>query len=171
MNIDKDRYESAAASRKVDFIIKLSLFIVLIIVATVIAIMMRKNSTALIAAIFAGGWFVFSLYRIAKQSRPRDLFSKEYTGRVVRIHTEPIGKDRRDTNAELYIAKDGGGIEVILGLSNECARAYQKDDRVIHIRGTICPIITSRTPDVIPCPICAMPHTTRKGAKCPYCNS
>lgn len=171
MNIDKDRYESAATSRKVDFIIKLSLFIILIIVSIAIVIIMRSNPTALIVGIVAAGWFIFSLYRIIKASRPRDLFSMEYTGRVVKIHTEPVGKDRRDTRAELYIAKDGGGVEVILGLSNECARIYHKDDKVLHIRGTICPLITSREPDVIPCPVCAMPHTVKRGAKCPYCNS
>ena len=132
---------------------------------------MRENGTALIAGAVAGIWFCFSLYRIIKSARPKDLFSKEYSGTVVKIHTEPVGRDRRDDHGELYIAKDGGGVEVILGLKNECATAYKKGDKVVHIRGTICPIITSREIDIIPCPICAMPHTIRRSAKCPYCNS
>ncbi len=171
MNIDKDRYESVATTRKTDFLIKLSIFIILIVVSIIIAITMRDNGTALIAGIVATGWFIFSLYRIIKSSRPRDLFSKEYTGRVVKIHTEPLGKDRRDAHAELYIAKDGGGVEVIVGLSNECAKIYHKDDKVLHIKGTICPLITNRELEVMPCPVCAMPHTVKRGAKCPYCNS
>lgn len=171
MNIDKERYESAATTKRVDFIIKLSLFIILIIASIVIAITMRDNGTALIAAAVAGVWFLFSLYRIIKAARPKDLFSREYTGKVVKIHTEPVGRDRQDNHAELYIAKDGGGVEVILGLKNESAQIYKKGDRVFHIRGTICPIILEREVDIIPCPVCAMPHTVKKGARCPYCNS
>ena len=171
MTIEKDRYESAASSRRVDFIIKLSLFITLITVSVVVAIIMRENSTALIAGVVAALWFAFSLYRVIKAARPKDLFSKEYFGRVVRVHTEPVGRDRKDIHAELYIAKDGGGVELITGISNECALAYKKGDRVLHIKGTICPIILDRDVPIIPCPICAMPHTKRAGARCPYCNS
>ena len=164
--IDKDRYEAAARARKTDFFIKLILFSVLILSAVAVGIALIENRAAVLAALVAAAWCAYSLYKTVRESRPWDLFSTEYTGYVVKIHTGTA-----PGTAELYIAKDGGGVVLIRALSAECAKCYKLRDRVHHIRGTTCPIITGRECELIPCPICAKPHTARTAKKCPYCNS
>lgn len=174
MTLDKERYEAAAGQRRVDFIIKVVLFAGLIIASGVVIALMYENITATLAGAVALVWFIFSLVRVIKNSHPRELFSDEYEGKVVKVHINEHSAARRTpkpATAELYIAKSATEVVLISGLPSEAAECYRKGDRVLHIKGTLAPVILDRDISVIPCPVCAKTHIYRQNSKCPHCNS
>ncbi len=167
---DKERYESAASKCRVDFIIKLVIFAAFIIASIfVIAFSYDKPVTVIIAAV-AIAWFGFSLYRVIKESHPVSLFSPEYTGKVVKVYAERDPKSLTAPISEIYVAKEGGEIEVCRSLPYDTAKIYKIGDGVFHVKGTLCPIITDRECSAFPCPICAKLRT-RQGKKCDKCGS
>ena len=168
---ERERYEVAARSRRTDFIIKMVLFSAIIIAALVLAYFFRENTVYLIAALFAAAWSVWSLVRVIRLARPGDLFSAEYEGRVVSVYTN-IRSGRGAPLGEIYVLPDGATEPILIGsLPSDSAACYAAGDRVLHLKGTVCPIILGRTPSLIPCPVCAKAHTQRQSAKCPHCGA
>lgn len=167
---DKERYESAAGKSRVDFIIKLVIFAAFIIASIVVIVFAYNKPITVIIAAVAIAWFGFSLYKVIKESRPVSLFSPEYTGTVVKIYAEYDRKSMTKPVSEIYVAKSDGEVEVCSSLPKETAAVYKTGDAVFHVKGTLCPIITSREPSAFPCPICAKLRT-RQSKKCDKCGS
>ena len=168
----KERYEAAASARRVDFIIKMVLFSAIIAGALVLAVIKMAEPVYLIAALVAAAWSVWSLVRVIRLARPRDLFSKEYEGRVVSVYTNLRGNGATPAIGEIYVLCDNCTSPTLIGaIPSDSAACYQIGDRVLHIKGTICPIILDRAPSVTPCPICAKAHTRHQSTRCPHCGA
>lgn len=171
MTTDKLRYEEAASKRRTDFIIKLVIFAIFII-ASAVAVFFSLNKPAyLIIEAIAIIWFVFSLCKMIKESNPVSLFTPEYEGTVVKVYPQTNPKSRTDHVSEIYVAADDGTLYEITSLPIETARVYRVGDRVLHIDGTLCPVIISRELEYHPCPICGKNNRAGMLKKCDRCSS
>ena len=171
MTPDKIRYEDAASKRRTDFIIKLVIFAIFIIASAVaIPFSLDKPVYILIEAV-AVIWFSFSLYKMIKESNPVSLFAPEYEGTVVKVYAETDKKRPANPISEIYVASSDGKIYTTSYLPVEAARVYRVGDKVLHIKGTLCPVITSRTLEYHPCPICGKNIRANTPKKCERCSS
>ena len=138
-----------------------------------LAVLFRADPVYLIAALVAAVWSVWSLIRVIRLARPRDLFSPEYEGRVVSVYTNITDGGKAATPlGEVYVLRDGEAEPTLIGnIPSDSAACYAVGDRVLHIKGTVCPLVLRRTLSVIPCPVCSKTHTLRQSAKCPHCGA
>lgn len=171
MTTDKLRYEEAASKRRTDFIIKLVIFAIFIIASAVAVFFSLDRPIYLLIEAIAIIWFVFSLCKMIKESSPVSLFAPEYEGTVVKVYPQTNPKSPTDHVSELYVAADDGTLYEITSLPIETARVYRVGDRVLHIDGTLCPVIISRELEYHPCPICGKNNRAGMIKKCDRCSS
>ena len=171
MTPDKIRYEEAASKRRTDFIIKLIIFAIFIIISIVAVFFSLNNLPYLLIEGIAIVWFAFSLVKMIKESNLSSLFAPEYEGKVVKIYAETDPKSPLKPISEIYVATADGKLYEISALPIEAARVYRVGDTVFHIDGTLCPIITSRQLEYHPCPICGKNNRVSASKKCERCAS
>ena len=171
MTPDKARYEDAASKRRTDFIIKLVIFAIFIIASTVAVFFSLNKIEYLLIEAVAIIWFAFSLYKMIKESNPASLFAPEYEGTVVKVYAETDRKSPSKPISEIYVATADGKIYEVTSLPVEAARAYRVGDTVFHIKGTLCPVITSRQLEYHPCPICGKNDRASTPKRCERCAS
>lgn len=171
MTPDKQRYEDAAGKHRTDFIIKLVIFAAFIIASAVVIVFSYNKPMYVIIAGIAILWFGFSLYKMIKDSHPASLFAPEYEGTVVKIYAETDKKHPQNPISELYVATSEGKLFTTVALPIDTARAYRVGDKVLHIKGTLCPVITSRQTEFHPCPICGKSTRANSTKKCEKCAS
>ena len=171
MTPDRERYEEAAAKRRTDFIIKLTIFAVFIVASTVAIFFSLDKLVYILVEVVAVVWFGFSLYKMIKESHVPSIFAPEYEGTVVKVYATTDEKHKYDPVSEIYVAADSGKLYITTALPIDAARAYKVGDRVLHIKGTVCPIITSRALEFHPCPICAKMQRSNNTKRCDKCAS
>ncbi|MBO5946048.1 MAG: hypothetical protein J6Q69_05515 [Clostridia bacterium] len=175
MTFDKERYELAAKQGKTDFIIKVVTHAILIAVSISIAVLMYYEIMAVVTASISALWLAYSLYRMICKAHPSAIFSREYEGKIVKIHVEKLtsaDEGRGKTAmAEIYIAKNATEVEMLKDIPKKAAECYHVGDRVFHIKGTRCPVILDRDPSLYACPLCAsvITNSTQNMKKCPQC--
>lgn len=171
MTPDRNRYEDAASKRRTDFIIKLVIFAIFIIASAVAIFFSLDKPVYILIEAVAVIWFGFSLYKMIKDSNLASLFAPEYEGTVVKVYAETDKKHPENPISEIYVATADGKIFTTSALPIEAARVYRVGDKVLHIKGTLCPVITSRTLEYHPCPICAKNIRANTPKKCERCSS
>ena len=171
MTPDKIRYEEAASKRRTDFIIKLAIFAIFIVASAVAIFFSLDKPVYILIEAVAIIWFAFSLYKMIKESNPVSLFAPEYEGTVVKVYAEVDPKHPTKPISEIYVATDDGKLFTTSSLPVEAARAYRAGDKVLHIKGTLCPVITSRQLEYHPCPICGKNNRSATPKRCERCSS
>ena len=169
MTPEKEKYEEAASQKKVDLIITVVLFALLIGACGVIIALMYENVLATVIAGVCIVWFAVKLYLTVVAAHPRAVFSGEFEGRVVDIALSYPKNEKKEATTELYIAESKTKIHLLSPLPKSCASIYKKGDRVFHIKGTLAPLILDRELESIPCPLCGRSRQNGTSAKCPIC--
>lgn len=172
MPFDKQKIETKAKENKVDFIIKIALFSIIMFICLLVIVFLFYNPVAVIVGIVSFFWLGYSLGKTWRASEPKLIFSKEYTATVLKIHLNNQKKappkniiaarvqaNKQDLSSALRIRIDGGEVILIERMSKEAAESYKVGDTVTHIAGTKYPIVTNRTPAHLPCPICGSLRT------------
>ena len=171
MTPNRERYEEAASKRRTDFIIKMAIFAVFIVSSALVIIFSLDKPTYILIAAVAILWFGFSLYKTVVESHPVSLFTPEYEGTVVKLYSALDTKSKSKPISELYIATDDGKLYSINSLQKSAVDTYRVGDRVLHIKGTLYPVIISRKTEYHPCPICGWVAKTGTSKKCEKCAS
>ena len=171
MTPDRPRYEDAAGKRRIDFIIKLVIFAAFIIASAVVIVFSYDKPMYVIIAAVAIIWFGFSLYKMIKESHPASLFAPEYEGTVVKIYADTDKKRPLNPISELYVATESGKLYTIAALPISTVQSYRVGDRVLHIKGTLCPVILNRQTEFHPCPICGKSMRSNSTKQCEKCAS
>ena len=192
---ERERYAARAAQRKTDFTITVAMYVGILAAAIVAIILMRENTVGVIVCIACLVAMIVKLvYTLRKFPTLKVLFAKELEGEIVDIHVVDVpavrgmgGRPkrmprvrntrgaswdggRRWLKGELYIKTDDGNISFITGMTKEATDVYCEGDRVLRIAGTKYPVIMSRDPHKIPCPICGTVHSASE-VKCPHCGA
>jgi hypothetical protein len=68
-------------------------------------------------------------------------------------------------------ASADGKLYTVSSLPIEAARVYREGDKVMHIKGTLCPVITSRRLEYHPCPICGKNNRAGTTKRCERCST
>ena len=171
MTPDKIRYEEAASKRRTDFIIKLVIFAIFIVASAVAIFFSLDKPVYILIEAVAIIWFAFSLYKMIKESNPVSLFAPEYEGTVVKIYAQTDQKRPANPISEIYVAANDGKLYTVSSLPIEAARVYREGDKVLHIKGTLCPVITSRRLEYHPCPICGKNNRAGTTKRCERCST
>ena len=178
MPFNVEKIKTKASEKKVDFIIKLSLFSIIMVICILVIIFLFYNTAAVIVGVVSFFWLGYKLGETVKQSNPKMLFSREFSGTVESVRTNTPSRVKKSPLStashaapligEITVRTESGERFVIGGMEKDAVFAYKKGDEVYHIRGTVYPIITSRTPAYMPCPICGSLRRVREG-KCRRC--
>lgn len=191
----RERYAPRAMQRKTDFIITLVIYAAMLAAAIAAIVLLRANTVGVIICAICLACMIFKLVKTLKKFPPlKVLFAKELEGEIIDIHVVDVpvvrgmgGRPkrmprvrntrgaswdggRRWLKGELYIKTDDGNISFITGMTKEATDVYCEGDRVLRIAGTKYPVIMSRDPHKIPCPICGTVHSTSETA-CPHCKA
>ena len=172
MPIDLLKTETKAKEEKVDFIIKIALLSIIMVICILVIIFLFYNTVAVIVGTASFFWLGYSLGKTWKSSNPKALFSKEYKGtvagtRIVKLDSK-IPKKRPTYEGIIAVRLENGELVRLEGLEKEATESYKSGDTVYHIAGTRYPLVTSRAPLYFPCPICGSMRNRREG-KCRRC--
>ena len=94
MPFNVEKIKTKASEKKVDFIIKLSLFSIIMVICILVIIFLFYNTAAVIVGVVSFFWLGYKLGETVKQSNPKMLFSREFSGTVESVRTNAPSRVR-----------------------------------------------------------------------------
>ncbi len=180
MNYDLKRLNKIIASRRIAFLLWLSIIAALMCVCLVF-IILGINDTLTFLCIASEFIFIFLLYRLYCKYKPTVLFSREisgenimedeyigvrsvnylgryrgFGGKVRLFHTGANRKPRVDGSirSKVYLRLDDGSVTCLSDLYKSNTDVYIEGDTLIKYAGTKYPVVIGRDVERQPCPLC-----------------